>query len=65
MAKKCEICGKGTQKGHKVSHAHNITIKVWKPNLQRVRVDDGKGNSKRIWSCTACIQKGKLNKRVA
>jgi len=65
MAKSCTVCSKGYIKGHKISHAHNITIKRWKPNLQRVRMVLPKGGSKRRWVCTSCIQKGKVNKRVA
>jgi large subunit ribosomal protein L28 len=65
MSKKCEVCGKGYQKGHQVSHAHNITIKRWSPNLQRVRSRLPQGGVKRIWVCTSCIQAGKVRKAVA
>ena len=65
MSKSCEVCGKGYQKGHKISHAHNVTLRRWKPNLQRVRIQLENGGTKRIWACTSCIQKGKLKKRVA
>ena len=43
MSRKCEICGKGPQIGHNVSHAMNKTRKVWLPNLQRVRVSSAQG----------------------
>ncbi|MCB9398144.1 MAG: 50S ribosomal protein L28 [Acidobacteria bacterium] len=65
MAKKCEVCGKGYQKGHKVSHAHNVSIKRWFPNLQKVRLAGPKGGVKRAWVCTACIQANKIRKSVA
>lgn len=65
MAKTCSVCGKGTLKGAKISHAHNVTLKKWYPNLQRVRVQLPQGGSKRVWVCTSCIQKGKITKAVA
>ena len=46
MARVCEICGKGPQRGHNVSHAHNLTRKVWYPNLQKVRARVGGGNKR-------------------
>jgi len=61
MARVCEICGKGRQVGHRVSHAGNRSKRVWYPNLQTVRaVVDGK--VKRIRVCTACLKKGLVQK---
>ncbi len=37
MARRCDICGKGTAFGHNVSHAKNRTNRVWKPNLVQVK----------------------------
>ena len=37
MAKQCEICGKGTATGRKVSHAHNVTSRTWEPNLRSIK----------------------------
>jgi large subunit ribosomal protein L28 len=49
--------------GHAVSHAHNLTNRVWKPNLQSVRAKvDGK--VKKIDVCTRCIRSGKVEKAV-
>jgi large subunit ribosomal protein L28 len=47
--------------GHAVSHAHNLTKRVWNPNLQRVRalVD---GRVKNIDVCTRCLRGGKVQK---
>lgn len=57
MAKICEICGKRPMVGNNVSHAHNVTKRRFKPNLQRVRaVRDGQ--VKRIDVCTNCIKSG-------
>lgn len=61
MAKRCEICDKGTAAGRSISHAHNVTPRTWQANLQRVRalVD---GTSRRIWVCTRCLRSGKVQK---
>ena len=62
MSRTCDICGKGLQFGNRVSHAHNVSHRVWNPNLQRVRVViDGK--SKRIRVCTRCLRSGKVQKQ--
>jgi large subunit ribosomal protein L28 len=52
---KCEICGKGPQFGHTVSHSEHATKRRFKPNVQRVRVVvDGK--VRRMWLCTRCLR---------
>ena len=50
-------------RGHNVSHAHNLTNRVWNPNLQRVRalVD---GRVKNIDVCTRCLRGNKVTKAV-
>ena len=61
MARRCEICGKGTITGHTISHAHNRTKRVWKPNIIKVRALVG--NTKRTMKiCTSCLRSGKLIK---
>lgn len=47
--------------GHSVSHAHNISKRVWNPNLQRVRAMVA-GQVKAINVCTRCIRGGKVTK---
>ncbi|MBQ4334547.1 MAG: 50S ribosomal protein L28 [Myxococcaceae bacterium] len=61
MSFKCEICGKGTLVGNKVSHANTKSKKRWLPNLQSVRaiVD---GSPKRIRTCMRCLKAGKVAK---
>lgn len=61
MAQACEICGKRPGIGKNVSHAHNLTIRRFKPNLQTVhaRVD---GKPKKMKVCTRCIKAGKVTK---
>jgi large subunit ribosomal protein L28 len=61
MARVCELCGKGPQFGHKVSHAHNVTNRRWNVNLQSVRALIN-GAHKRIRACTSCIRNGKVQK---
>ncbi len=61
MAKRCDVCGKGPQYGHNVSHAHNLTNRRWVPNLQRVRVQTAAG-TKRKRICTRCLRSGKVQK---
>ncbi|MBU1699605.1 MAG: 50S ribosomal protein L28 [Candidatus Eisenbacteria bacterium] len=63
MSRICDRCGKGIQFGNRVSHAHNVNKRIWKPNLQRVRVIvDGK--PKRIRLCTDCIKSPDIQKNV-
>ena len=47
--------------GHRVSHAHNLTNRRWNPNLQRIRVLDGK-TPRRMRVCTSCIRNGRVVK---
>ena len=76
MARVCEICGKSTQFGNKVTTrgkakylggvGTKVTGKVrrtFKPNLQRIRAQVG-GTVRRMKVCTACISAGKVVKRV-
>lgn len=64
MSKQCAICQKKTVTGRSISHAHNVTSRRFRPNLQRVRavVD---GVTRRIWVCTRCIREGKVQKPAA
>ena len=61
MAKYCEMCGRGPQFGHRVSHAHNVTNRRWNINLQHVRAIVN-GAHKRIKVCTSCSKSGKVQK---
>ncbi|GAK61600.1 50S ribosomal protein L28 [Candidatus Vecturithrix granuli] len=63
MAKRCEVCGKGPQFGHAISHAHNLTKRRWNPNLQNVRVLVN-GAVKRMKVCTRCLRSGRVQKAV-
>jgi len=61
MARVCDVCGRGPQFGHKISHAHNVTKRRWNLNLQSVRAVV-KGAAKRMRVCTSCIRNGKIQK---
>lgn len=55
MAYSCEICGKGKQFGHNVPFSQKKTNKVWKPNLQRTRIEID-GTKVRVKMCTQCMR---------
>ena len=55
MAYACDICNKGKQFGHNVPFSQKKTQKVWKPNLQRTRLNLG-GTRVQVKLCTSCIR---------
>ena len=61
MARKCDICGKKTVTGNNVSHAHNKTRRVWKPNVHKERALVGKTRTT-LKVCTRCLRSGKVVK---
>jgi large subunit ribosomal protein L28 len=63
MARVCELCGKGRQIGHNVSHSNIKTKRQWLPNLQTVKIVAG-GTTKRARVCTKCIKKGNFQKAL-
>ena len=63
MAQRCDVCGKGPMWGHKVSHAHNVSQKIFNPNLQRVRALV-EGRVRKLDVCTRCLRGNKVVKAV-
>lgn len=63
MAQSCDVCGKKPVAGRKVSHAHNVSNRQFKPNLRRVRAATA-GGSRRVRVCTRCLRSGKVEKAV-
>lgn len=61
MANVCDICGKRPQVGNNISHAHNVTKRRFKPNLQNVRALK-EGRVQRMTVCTSCIKSGRVVK---
>jgi len=55
MARKCDICGKGPQFGHSVSHAHNRTKRKWELNLHKKTVSDGT-KKRQLRVCSRCLR---------
>jgi large subunit ribosomal protein L28 len=63
MAQRCHVCGKGPMFGQNVSHANNVTKRIFNPNLQRVRAMV-EGQVKNVNVCTRCLRGGKITKAV-
>ena len=63
VARSCDICNKGLQRGMKISHAHNMSRRVWNPNLQNVRALVN-GRAQQMKVCTRCLKAGKVTKAV-
>lgn len=63
MSRKCDVCGKGSLSGNKVSHSNIKTKTQWNPNLQKVKAVV-EGSVKRVQVCTRCIRSGKVQKAV-
>jgi len=63
MAYQCEYCQKGVARGHAVSHAKNRTRRLFKPNLQKLKVIRD-GVLQRAKLCTACIKRLKRDGRI-
>lgn len=59
MAYRCQLCGKGIQYGHNVSHSKRRTKRVFKPNLHQARVLVGQ-NMKKMLLCTKCLRSTKV-----
>ncbi|NLV75082.1 MAG: 50S ribosomal protein L28 [Chloroflexi bacterium] len=51
----CDMCGKGPQFGHNVSHSKRRTNRMWKPNIQPMRVMIN-GHTRTVKVCTRCIR---------
>ncbi len=74
MARRCEICGKGTVAGNNVprkgqakkkggvgQHIGVKTKRVFKPNIVKVKANI-EGTTKTIKVCTRCLKSGKVQK---
>lgn len=51
----CDMCGKGPQFGHNVSHSKRHTNRRWNPNIQTVRLVVN-GQERRYNLCTRCMR---------
>jgi len=52
---KCEVCGKGPQFGHNVSHSMRHTKRIWRPNIQSMRLPVN-GVERKVHICANCIK---------
>jgi len=64
VARSCDVCGKGPVHGNQISHAHNVSSRVWYPNVQRVRVLVGR-TRRRLRVCTRCLRSRAVVKAVS
>jgi large subunit ribosomal protein L28 len=77
MARQCDVCGKGAQKGNQVTtrgkqkylggvgtKVTGITRRQFKPNLQRVHIATPNGTHKTIHACTQCLRSGAVQKVI-
>jgi len=63
MSRICEVCGKGSVAGNQISHSVKHTKRVWRPNLQKVKVLQD-GSPKRISVCTRCLRSNKVERAI-
>ena len=61
---KCEISGKRRQVGNSVSHANNRTKRTFKANIQRVKITDENGTTRRAYVSTKVLKTGLVRKAV-
>ena len=61
VARSCEVCGKAPTYGRQISHAHNVSSRLWYPNVQRLKVIVGK-TRRRMRVCTRCLRSGRVVK---
>lgn len=61
MAIECFVCKKSVVSGNQVSHSNKHSKRVWKPNLQRIKVVI-EGTPQRISVCTRCLRSGKVER---
>jgi len=52
---KCEMCGKGPQFGHNISHSNVRTKRQWRPNVQKATVVID-GVQKKMSICAKCLK---------
>ncbi|MFP7699490.1 MAG: 50S ribosomal protein L28 [Candidatus Phytoplasma pyri] len=54
---RCCISQKSTLFGNKRSHSMNATKRIWKVNLQSIRIKDENGKIKKIKISARCLKK--------
>ncbi len=77
MGMHCTVCQKTPQRGNQKTYRGKakylggvgkkitgISKRVYKPNLQRIRVAGPEGQTVRKWVCVQCIRSGNIQKPV-
>ena len=57
MSRRCEVCGKGSLSGNKVSKSYNHTRRLWKPNIIEVKTEID-GTTMTVKMCARCLKTG-------
>jgi large subunit ribosomal protein L28 len=66
MPKVCHVCkrrGKAKKEGGVGRNITGITKRSFKPNLQRVKIQEN-GQNKRVYVCAKCLKAGKVKKAI-
>ncbi|MBQ0026748.1 MAG: 50S ribosomal protein L28 [Lachnospiraceae bacterium] len=58
---KCSVCGKAAHFGNMVSHSHRRSNKMWKANIQSVKVKT-EGGAKKMYVCASCLRSGAVER---
>ncbi|MBU0951803.1 MAG: 50S ribosomal protein L28 [Elusimicrobia bacterium] len=61
MSYKCVVCDKGPSAGKNVSHSKRATLRLFRPNLQKMRIKF-EGSVQRAYVCTKCLKANKVEK---
>ena len=59
MSKVFEVCGKAPVAGRSISHSHRVTNRMFRPNVQKVTINDN-GRVRKANVCTKCLKAGKV-----
>ena len=62
MPKVCYVCGKGPAFGHSRSHSMVASKRRFNPNLQKVRIQEEGGRTRRVYVCARCLKSNKVTK---
>ena len=63
MSRTCDVCGKGSMHGNKVSKSYNHTRRSWSPNLLKIKTELF-GTTRTINICTQCLRSGFVTKKI-
>lgn len=63
MSKVCDICGKHPVAGRSISHSHRVSIRKFRPNIQRVTIVEN-GKKRKANVCSRCLKSGKVQRSL-